>query len=123
MLLRSFNLNIYAVIYANIFFALIVSILNALSIKRYLSYRQEILKSFIIPSLASIIMAFAAFALYSFFHLFAGNTISTMIAIFVGIVLYGVGLVAFHGITMDELASMPKGKSIIRIFRRLGLLH
>ena len=46
-----------------------------------------------------------------------------MIAIFVGIVLYGVGLVAFHGITMDELASMPKGKSIIRIFRRLGLLH
>ena len=123
VLLRSFNLNIYAVIYANIFFALIVSILNALSIKRYLSYRQEILKSFIIPSLASIIMAFAAFALYSFFHLFAGNTISTMIAIFVGIVLYGVGLVAFHGITMDELASMPKGKSIIRIFRRLGLLH
>ena len=123
VLMRNFNLNIYGVIYANIFFAVIVCVLNALSIKRYLSYRQEILRTFVVPTLVSIIMAFGAYGVYSLFHMFMGNTISTIIAIAVAVVLYGVGLVAFHGITIEELASMPKGNMIIKMFRKLGLLR
>lgn len=123
ILLRNFNLNIYGVIYANIFFALIVCILNALSIRRYLSYRQEIYRTFVVPTLVSIIMAFGAYAIYQLFHLFAGNAISTLIAITVGIAIYAVGLVSFHGITVEEIADLPKGHLIIKIFRKLGLLR
>ena len=42
VLLTRFELNIYAVIYANIFFALIICILNAWAIKQALHYRQEL---------------------------------------------------------------------------------
>ena len=123
VLLRNFNLNIYAVIYANIFFALIVCVLNALSIRRCLPYRQELYKTFIVPTLASVIMAFGAYAVYSLFHLFAGNTISTVIAIVVGVLIYGIGLVSFRGVSSDEIARLPKGKLMIKTLRRLGLLR
>ena len=121
--MRNFNLNIYGVIYSNIVFAFIICILNALSIKRYLAYRQEVYRTFVVPALASIIMAGAAYAVYSLFHLFAGNSISTIIAIGAGMGVYAVGLVAFKGITIEELATMPKGNLIIKIFRKLGLLR
>ena len=123
ILLKNFNLNIYAVIYANIIFALIVCILNALSIKRCMNYRQEVFRTFVIPSLASVIMAFGAYAVYHLFHLFSGNTISTVFAILAGVVIYAVGLVSFHGITVEELSSLPKGHMVIRIFRKMGLLR
>ena len=123
VLLRHFNLNIYAVIYANIFFALIVCVLNALSIRRCLPYRQELYKTFIVPTLASVIMAFGAYAVYSLFHLFAGNTASTVIAIAAGVLIYGIGLVSFRGVSSDEIARLPKGKLMIKMLRRLGLLR
>lgn len=123
VLLRNFNLNIYAVIYSNIFFALIVCILNALSIRRYLSYRQEIYRTFVVPTLVSIIMAFGAYGVYQLFHLFAGNTVSTILAILAGVIIYAVGLVSFHGITIDDLSGLPKKNLIIKIFRKLGLFR
>lgn len=123
VLLTVGNLNIYAVVYANIFFALVICILNAIAIKRYLGYRQEWYKTFIVPSIVSIIMGAAAYLVYSAFHVFAGNTFSTVIGILAGVAVYGVGLVAFKGITINELSSFPKGHLIIKLMRRLGLLR
>ena len=42
ILMTVFKLNIYGVLYSNIFFGLIMCILNAISIKKYLRYRQEL---------------------------------------------------------------------------------
>ena len=117
------NLNIYAVVYANIAFALIVCILNGISIKRFIGYKQEFYKTFIVPAIASVIMGFAAFIIYSFFNAFAGNTVGTFMGILAGVVVYGVGMVAFHGITIEELSMFPKGHQIIRLLRKLGLLR
>ena len=121
-LLTVANLNIYAVVYANIFFALIVCILNSLSIRRFIGYRQEWYKTFIVPAIASIIMGFAAFIIYSFFNAFAGNTIGTIMGIAAGVAVYGIGMVTFHGITIEELSMFPKGHVIIKLLRRMGLL-
>ena len=121
-LLTTANLNIYAVVYANIFFALIVSIMHAFAIKRYINDRQEWYKTFIVPGISSIIMAAAVYIAYSAFHAFAGNTISTVLSIIVGVVVYCVGLVTFHGITIEEIATFPKGHLLIRLLRKIGLV-
>ena len=123
ILLREFNLNIYAVIYANTLFALVVCILNAVSIGRTLLYRQEVYKTFFIPIVVSAIMAFASYIVYSVFHLLFGVTISTIAGILAGIFIYAVGLVAFHGISPEEIAALPKGTVLIRFFERLGLIR
>ncbi len=121
-LLTTVNLNIYAVVYSNIFFALVVCILNAMSIRRFISYRQEWYKTFVVPGIVSIIMAGAGYLVYFVFSLFAGNTVSTVIAILVGIVVYGIGLVSFKGVTIEEISSFPKGYLIVRMLRKTGLI-
>ncbi|MCD7736940.1 MAG: polysaccharide biosynthesis protein [Lachnospiraceae bacterium] len=123
LLLTVFNLNIYAVVGANIIFALIICILNALSIARFLGYRQEIYRTFVVPFIVSIIMAAAAYLVYTAFHVFSGNTLSTVVAVFAGVIVYGIGMVSFHGITPEELAMLPKGNAIIRMLRKMGLLR
>ena len=123
ILLTIFNLNIYAVVYSNIFFALCVCVLNALSIRRYIGYRQEWYKTFLVPGIVSLIMGAAAYIVYSAFHLFAGNTISTVFAVLAGVAVYGVGMVSFGGITEEELGMFPKGHVLIRLLRKAGLLR
>ena len=123
VLLTVFNLNIYAVVYANIFFAFVVCVLNAVAINRFLGYRQEWYKTFIVPSIVSIIMGAAAYIIYSVFHVFAGNTISTIMGILAGVCVYGIGMISFRGITAEELAMFPKGHVLIKLLRRAGLLR
>lgn len=123
VLLTVANLNIYAVVYSNIFFALVVCILNYVSIRRFIGYRQEMYRTFVVPSIVSIIMGAAAYIVYSAFHLVAGNTVSTVFAILAGVAVYGIGMVSFHGITTEELAMFPKGHLLIKLLRRMGLLR
>lgn len=117
------NLNIYAVVYSNIFFALCVCILNAIAIKRFIGYRQEWYKTFAVPGIVSMIMGAAAYLVYSVFHVFANNLISTIFAVMAGVVVYGIGMVAFKGITIEELGMFPKGHLIIKMLRKMGLLR
>ncbi len=123
VLMRNFNLNIFGVVHANTIFALIICILNGLAIKRCLSYRQEFFRTFLVPTVVSIIMAFGAYGLHALFDGIFGNTVATVLAILGGIVIYAIALVSFHGITAEELAALPKGKMLVRFFRKLGLLR
>jgi len=123
VMLRVWNLNIYSVLYANALFALIVCILNAVSIRRFIYYRQEYRKTFVVPAAASIIMAFAAYLVYQLFHLFLGNTVPTLIAILAGIFVYGIALVAFKGVTKAEIEKLPKGELIVKGVRKMGLMR
>ena len=122
-MLRYMNLNIYAVLYANAVFALVICILNALSIRRYLFYKQEIKKTFVVPLIASIIMAFGSYAAWYVLHLVFGNSVSTVLAILCGIMIYAIALVAFGGLTRSEMMKLPKGEIIANLFTKMGLLH
>lgn len=123
VMLTAGNLNIYAVVWSNICFALIVSVLNAIAIARFLHYRQEWKRTFLIPVIVSIIMGAAAYLIYQLFHLVFGNTISVLFAILAGVATYGIGLISFKGITVEEIAAFPKGHLIVRLLRKTGLVR
>lgn len=53
VLMYAFQLNIYAVVYANAFFGLLMCVLNAYSVKKYSGYRQEIRRTFVIPGISA----------------------------------------------------------------------
>ncbi|MCR5162004.1 MAG: polysaccharide biosynthesis protein [Lachnospiraceae bacterium] len=120
VMLRYFMQNIYAVIYGNILFALIVSILNAITIARLLRYRQEVLRTFLIPTVASVIMAFGTYGVYRLMHNIFGITVSTVIAILFGVAIYFTAMVALRGVTSDEVLMLPKGRVILRLINRMG---
>ncbi len=123
VMLRFMNLNIYAVLYSNAIFALVVCIMNALAIRRYIYYQQEIRKTFIIPFISSIVMAFACYAIWYVLNIVFGNSIATILSILCGIVIYLISMVAFHGLTASEMRKLPKGEHLVRIFKKLGLLR
>ena len=123
VMLTAGNLNIYAVVWSNICFALIVSVLNAIAIARFLHYRQEWKRTFLIPVIVSIIMGAAAYLIYQLFHLVFGNTISVLFAILAGVATYGIGLISFKGSTVEEIAALPKGHLIVRLLRKTGLVR
>lgn len=122
LMLTFSGMNIYSVVYANIFFALVICILNAWAIRRTIGYRQELLRTFIIPVFVSGIMGIAAYGIYRLFALFAGVLISTVIAILAGMVIYVVLLVKLHGITEREIRGLPKGAYIAYILHRCRVL-
>ena len=53
---RVMGLGIYSVVYSNVLFALVVCILNQLAIRKYLRYRQEYKKTFLVPIACSAII-------------------------------------------------------------------
>ena len=123
IMLRYLNLNIYAVLYSNAVFALVVCVLNALTIRRFIFYRQEIKKTYLVPLISSIVMAFGAYAIWYVLHLVFGNSIATILAILFGVVIYLISMVAFRGLTEDELKKVPKGDLLISVFHKMGLLR
>ena len=122
LMLNFSGMNIYSVVYANIFFALVICLLNAWSIRQTIGYRQELIRTFIIPILVSGIMGLAAYGVYRLFALFAGVLFSTIVAILVGMIVYVVLLVKLRGITEREIRGMPKGAYLVYILQRCRIL-
>ena len=117
-----FKWNIYGVVYANIIFGLIICLLNARSIRKKLHYRQEIKKTFLVPVIAAGVMGIAAYLVHRVFNLFTGNTISTILAVCVGAVVYGICLVKLGGILEREIRRLPKGDLLADLLIRLNIL-
>lgn len=122
LMLTLFELNVYAVVYANLIFAVSMCILNAFSIYKYIDYQQEIKKTFVFPFLSAAIMGGAAFGFYQLLFLLFSNTISTIGAIVVGAAAYFVFLLIFKVVHKDDLLRVPKGDFIVLICQKMHLL-
>lgn len=122
LLLRFAKLNIYSVVYANTLFALIICLLNAVSIGRTIAYRQELMRSFILPVVSSGIMGVAAYVVYHLFHLFAGNAIPCFLGILAGAAVYAAVLIRLGGLTEAEIAGLPKGTVLVGLAKKCRLL-
>ena len=123
VLLKFTPLNSYALVIGNVTFPLMVSILNWLSIEKYLNYKQELLKTFIIPTISAGLMGIAAYLIYQGMMIVTGiNAIAVMVSIVFAVVIYFILLIFMKGIDESEISSLPKGYLLIKIFKRIHLL-
>lgn len=121
--MRGFHLHIYAVVLANAFYGLMMSVLNGHAVRRYARIRVNIRRTFLIPLEASLGMGILVFAAYRLMHLITrSNMISCIIGIIVGVITYVILMVLMRGLTERELRILPKGYVLIRIFRKLHML-
>ncbi|PXX52933.1 stage V sporulation protein B [Hungatella effluvii] len=123
VMLFGFKMGIYSVVYSNILFALFMCILNGISIRRFLNYKQEMKKTFILPTIASGIMGGAAYGVYKLVHMTVkSNTIGVLLAIVVAVMVYGVLLLKLRCVDETELAGMPGGTKLVRIAQKCHLM-
>jgi stage V sporulation protein B len=123
LLLQFTPLSTYVLVIGNVSFALVVCILNWVSIEKYLDYRQEIVKTFLIPTVSAGLMGVAAYFTYEGIEIWTGsNTIATLVAILIAVIVYFVLLIFMKGVDEDELAFLPKGGTIVRVLKKMHLL-
>ncbi len=121
-MLKFTSLSTYALVIGNVTFAMITSILNWISIEKHLNYRQEIQKTFLIPTISSAIMSIIVYFSYKgLMYLTSINWISTIICMVIAVVTYFIPLILLKGITEEEIISLPKGDLIVGLLKKLRL--
>ena len=75
-------------------------LLNAFAIKREVNMQQSFLKTYILPLAASVVMgAVAVFVYKGLYVLIHSNTLATLSAIIVGVIVYGIAILLRGGIS------------------------
>ncbi|MBQ8230939.1 MAG: polysaccharide biosynthesis protein [Lachnospiraceae bacterium] len=117
------DLDLYALVIANIVYSGLMCVLNQISVRKAIGYRQEWVKSFLIPLLAAAFMGVAAWVVYDVMYLITSSTVVSVVpAIVVAVGVYFVMLIAFRGVEEQELRSIPKGYLIVKVAKKCRLM-
>lgn len=127
LLLAFTNLGIYSLAIAVTVYSFLMCLLNGISVKKATGYRQEIVKTFLLPLWASIIMGIAAAAVYHglLFVLpqgYAGSAVSLMVAVVVGVLVYFVMALKLGVMNKKELREIPGGSILVKIAVKMHLM-
>ena len=116
------DLKLYGVVISCMSFGLLMCILNWMSISKYLNYRQEIRRTFVIPLISSLVMGAVVWGLYKVFSNTTGEIASVCLSVLVGIIVYFVMLLVLKGVKESEIRSFPGGRVIATIAKLFHLL-
>lgn len=101
----------------------VAAILNFISVIRYTDVKISLTDLVIKPVISVAVMGIVVYYAYSvLFGATDSNIISLGASIIAGVVVYAIMLLLTKAITAEDLAVLPKGKSIARILNRLGLI-
>ena len=118
------NFNLYALVCANVIYSLVMCIFNQISVRKHLGYKQEVIKTFIKPLIASLVMGAVAFGVYhGLYMLIPVSRIVLLIAIGIGAGVYFVMILLIGGVNEQELKAFPKGDMMVRVAKKLHLLR
>lgn len=94
----------------------VATVLNIKDIKKYSGNAFDFKMTFLKPFIASALMGAAAFASFKLIFLAtSSNTISTLLSIIVGVVVYGALVLSLKVITEDEIRRLPKGDKLVKV--------
>lgn len=121
-MLDVFNMGLYGVVISCVLFALIMCILNWLAIRKYLNYQQEIVRTFVIPTVSSIFMGLVAWLSNFLISKALSSFVSLVISIALSVCVYFVLLIKLKGVKEKEIRSFPGGNLMAAIARFFRLL-
>ena len=73
-LLRFTGMGAYALVFGNVTYPLVVCFLNGRSVSRNLGFKQEVVKTFCVPFLSSVVMGILTFVVYELFFIVSHRT-------------------------------------------------
>lgn len=117
-----FKWSIYSVVLSSAIFALSMCILNAMDIRKYAQYNQELKKTFLLPLLSSVIMGVISYAVYFGLCYAVRSNVAVIIAIFIAIVTYVVSLIKVGALPEEDIYEMPKGYKMVALLKKTHLL-
>ena len=123
LLLLYTDLGLYTLAGANIAYSFMMCLLNHVAVKKYLQYREDIMKIYIKPLIAAIFMGVAAFGVYNGVYYFINmNRVALLIAMGIASVIYFVMIIELGVVNEAELRTLPKGELMVRVAKKVHLL-
>ena len=86
-------------------------------IKLQISFKNHILK----PVIAAGVMGAGVYGVYTLMHTIAGNTVSTLVAMAAGVVIYSVAIIFTRALSKDDIYMIPFGTKIYPVLVRMGV--
>lgn len=122
--IRFFDMNVWGLMVSTILFAVVLCILNWIALRKKVGFRMELKTSIFVPFFASLIMGAICWATYYLVHLVTkSNFFGFVFAFIIAVVTYFISIFLLNGISEDELSSVPKGHLLVKIAKKLHLLH
>lgn len=113
VLLRNTELNLYALVIADISYSLLMCLLNGWAIRRHLGFSQEVKNTFLLPALSSLVMGVSALLFYMLlFRLSSSNVVSLAAAIVLAGIIYSFLMIRSGALSESELSRFPGGKKL-----------
>lgn len=127
VLMFATDLGIYSIPIAMIVYALVMCILNHMSMRKELDYRNPWKEAYLMPFLASLPMGAAAFLTYQGVYHFTrnipgGNLIALVPAIGIGACIYFLIYLLISDPKAEDLAGLPGGRKLVEIGMKLHIL-
>lgn len=117
------NLDLYALAAANAIYSFVMCILNHLSVRKHLEYRMDVVKLFLKPLFAAVIMGAVVFGVYhGLILLIPISRLVLLLAIGAGVCVYGAVLLLIGGVSREELQAFPRGYTLVHIAEKMHLL-
>lgn len=117
------DLNTYAVAISNNVFGLTMCILNFNSIRRYLYYKQEIKKTFLLPLMSSALMGVVVWFVGNLLQKDGYSRVKIVITVLIGVFVYGASMLLTKAVGKEEIEKFPGGTKLYRLFRKLHLMQ
>lgn len=123
-LLLTTDIGLYTLVIATVLYSFLMCILNGISVKKELKYKQEIIKTFLLPGWAAILMGAAAFGVYHGLYLLIHmNVVCLPAAILVAVPIYFVLTIKMGAVGRKDLLALPKGTLFVRVAEKCRLIH
>ena len=123
LLLRFAGTGLYSLSAAMIVYSFLMCVMNQLAVRRALSYKQEIVRTFIIPLYAAMMMGtFAHVAYRVVYERLHISSVALLLSLVVAVGIYAILVLRAGGITREEIRQMPKGAMVEKVLDKSGLL-
>lgn len=107
-----------------VLYSLLMCVFNQFSIKKYLNYKMNFKRIYVMPTISALIMGVAAVAVYKgIYMIVSSNIISLFIAIIIAIIIYACTMLLTGACTEEDLLDLPKGGALVRLTKKLHLLR
>lgn len=117
------DMGVFALVVGNVTYPVLVCWLNGRSVRKYTGYRQEIVKTFSVPLIASVLMGVVTYLIYQgCFMLTHRIYVAIIPAILVAVFSYFVLVLKLQGLNRRELYEFPFGRRMSIFADKLHLL-
>lgn len=117
------SINVIGAIISTTVCYLVASLLNFITLRKVTKIRPDYNGIFFKPAIASIVMGVFCYFSYKFIFYFSkSNAMSTLISIFIAIIVYLVSLAVIGGFKREDLSLLPMGRKLISILERYRLI-